>query len=159
MGGRKKTAKISWETHAAVVAKFSTLLAVVIIERAIEKATVNPAMIPNRAAMSLTIYNTTMLMMGNNDDKAVAMIDVSLYIVLSRYVRISLWKRLATFSCQCGTNFSAKKSVVRSRSLLRPLIAIRSEACSETRAGLSNPAFHLTGRRAQISESGPINGK
>jgi hypothetical protein len=73
-------------THAAVAAKFSDRVALVIIPTIKENPVVKPAMIPNLAGMLCTTYKTTILMMGRRDESVVAKIPVKAFRVLSRYL-------------------------------------------------------------------------
>ena len=60
--------------HAAVAAKFSDRVALVIIDTIAEKPVVKPTMSPNLAGIPCTTYKTTILATGRRDESAVATI-------------------------------------------------------------------------------------
>jgi hypothetical protein len=78
------------DTHAAVAAKLSTRLALVMIDNTMENPAVNAAIIPSLAGMLRTIYNITILKTGSREESIVATIAVNRNSELLRYVRISV---------------------------------------------------------------------
>jgi hypothetical protein len=71
--------------HAAVAAKFSERVALVIIDTIAEKPVVNSAMAPNLAGMPCTIYKTTILATRRRDESAVVTIADNISKAVSWY--------------------------------------------------------------------------
>jgi hypothetical protein len=91
--------------YAAVAAKVSIRLPLVMILKTIENPAVNAAIIPSLAGMLFTRYNITMLKIGSSAESNVATIDVNWMNAFSSKVRISLREVVKIFSSPIRYNF------------------------------------------------------
>ena len=84
-----------WLAYAAVAANTSLFVAVVKIDTATEKSSVNPATRNRRLVMACTAYKTAIEATGKTDAIAVVHRDVNRSKVVSRMIATShfLWKQ------------------------------------------------------------------